>query len=370
MVSGLLAIAMATWQVAVAAERIRGHARHLAEAVAAEGYALHHWLHDERVAGTVTSPADDTARALTTAEEGRFAVHSATARWRRTAADATRPVLPRGWEIVHLVGAAGDLADGVLVLRPSDDTVALATWDAIRQALDVTLGTEDDGAAALATNALSGSATDDYDADRDRAVPASRFARLDTGAVLRELHAGHARLPMETGIAMGGNNLAGIALLDAETGTIPEITGSCTGTTLCAESLDLAAALTAADDATLDIATAADVEIAGDVSSLSAHWRTQDASVTGTVTTPVLTACADADADLCSGGDLDLEAGSGTPDWTEAAIFGDVVIRVGNRLTGVKRTTASTGVFGALAGALTVSGCLRVVSPFKHGAGC
>ena len=88
MVSGLLAIAMATWQVAVAAERVRGAARHLAEAVAEEGYALHHWLHDERVAGTVTSPADDTARALTTAEEGRFAVHSATARWRRTAADA------------------------------------------------------------------------------------------------------------------------------------------------------------------------------------------------------------------------------------------------------------------------------------------
>ena len=97
LVTSIIATAMAAWQVAVAAERIRGHARHLAEAVAAEGYGLHHWLHAERIAGTVTAPAEGTARALTAAEEGRLAAHSATAAWRRSIADPTRPVLPRGW---------------------------------------------------------------------------------------------------------------------------------------------------------------------------------------------------------------------------------------------------------------------------------
>ncbi|MYF38126.1 MAG: hypothetical protein F4219_05060, partial [Gammaproteobacteria bacterium] len=125
--SGLAAVLVTGWQVAMAGERIRGAARYLSESVAAEGYGLHHWLHAERTDPPVTPPmafpAEGTARALTTAEAGRLAVHSATARWRRTAADATVPVLPRNWEIVHLVGTAGGLPDGVLVLRPSDEVV-------------------------------------------------------------------------------------------------------------------------------------------------------------------------------------------------------------------------------------------------------
>ena len=372
-VAGLLASAVIALQLAEAGERIRGHARHLAEAVAAEGYGLHHWLHAERTAGAVTAPAEGTARALTAAEDGRLAAHSATARWRRAIADATRPVLPRGWEIVHLVGTAGGLPDGILVLRPSDATVALPTWNATREALDVTLGTAEAGAAALATNALAGGTPADYDATRDRAVPASRYARLDTGAVLREDHAGHARVPMETGLRMGGNDIGDVAALEAETARIPEITGDCPDAaagTLCAESLVLGAGLTTDDDATLTTAAAGDVTLAGDVSGIT-RIRTEDATVSGTVTASEMTACADAEADLCGGGDLDLESGNGTPDWTEAAIFGDTIIRDGNQLTGVTRTTASTGVFGILAGSsLTVGGCLRSVSPFIHGAGC
>ncbi|MYG26973.1 MAG: hypothetical protein F4213_13280 [Boseongicola sp. SB0677_bin_26] len=379
MLFGALAAGVVTvWQIAMAAERVRGHARHLAEAVTAEGYGMHHWLHEERVAGTVTAPAEGTARALTAAEAGRLAAHSATARWRRTAADATRPVLPRGWEVVHLVGTAGGLPDGVLVLRPSDEAVALPTWDAARQALDVTLGPSEEGAATLAAIALAASTLDDYDAARDRALPASRFARLDADALLREVHAGHARLAMEAGIRMGGNDLSGVATLQGERGTIPRIDGDCPPSSpgtlsglLCADSLVLRATLTANANTTLSTATAEDVTVTTDVTGIT-RIRTQDATVSGSVTTPALTACADPEAARCGGGDLDLEAGTGTPDWSEAAIFGDTVIRDGNRLTGVRRTTGGEGVFGTLGnGSLGVSGCLRVVSPFlHHGAGC
>lgn len=372
LVAGLSAIALAGWQAAMGAERIRGHARHLAEVVSAEGFGLHHWLHAERIAGTVAAPPEGTARALTNVELGRLANHSATSAWRRAVGNPTRPLLPRGWEIVHLVGTAGGLPDGVLVLRPSDELVALPTWDATRQALDVTLGTSEGGAAALAVAALAASPLVDFDADRDRAAPASRFARIDTDAVLREIHAGHARLPMETGLRMGGNDLTGVAVLAGERGRIPEVGGACPvglAGTLCADSLEPVAGLTAEDATTLTTAAARQVTLSGNVTGIT-RMRMGDATVSGTVTTPALTACADAEADLCGGGDLDFEAGAGTPDWTEAAIFGDTVIRDGNRLTGVTATTDRTGIFGTLSGALTVRRCLRSVNPFIHGAGC
>lgn len=356
-------------QVGIAGERLRGESRHLAAAVAAEGYGLHHWLHEERVAGSVAAPAEGQARVLSTAEEGRLAAHSAMARWRRTAADATLAILPRGWDVVHLVGRAGDLPDGVLVLRAADDLVALPSWAAAWQALDVTLGAAEPGAAALATVALAASPLDDYDAARDRAVLASGFAGLDKDALLREPHAGHARQPMATGILMGGNDVTGVGRLAGQRGQLPQITGTCIGTTLCAAALTLGDTLTANNGATLDTATAEDVTVIGNVTGIT-RVRTASAEVSGTVTTPVLTACADASADLCGGGDLDLESGTGTPHWTEAAIFGDTVIRDGNRLMGVRQTTAATGIFGRLVGALTVSGCFRSVSPFIYGPGC
>ncbi len=384
MITALAVTAAQLWQVSLAGERLRGEARHLAQTVAAEGYGMHHWLHEEGTAVPpgMPAPAEGTARELTAAEAGRFARHSATARWRRTAADATRPVLPRGWEIVHLVGTAGGLPDGVLVLRPSNDVVALPTWRATREALDVTLGTAEAGAAALATAALAASPLDDYDAARDRALPASRFARLDTDAVLRETHAGHAELVMETGIRMGGNALAGVATLESERATIARIDGNCPpppappatlSGILCAGSLDLGVTLTVTPPArtTLSAAEAADVRVTTDVSGVT-RVRTGDATVSGMVTTPELAACADASADLCGGGDLDLETATGVPVWTEAAIFGDTIIRNGNRLTGVTLTSGGTGVFGSLGnGSLSVSDCMRSVNPFiHHGGGC
>ncbi len=382
MVASLGVTAAMLWQLGLAGERLRGEARHLAEIMAAEGHGMHHWLHEARTAVPpgVIAPAEGTARELTAAEAVALGGHSATARWRRTAADATRPVLPRGWEIVHLVGTANGLPDGVLVLRPSNDVVALPTWRATREALDVTLGTAEAGAAALATIALAASPLDDYDPTRDRALPASRFARLDSDAVLREIHAGHARLAMGTNIRMGGNDLSGVGGLEGERASIPRIDGNCPppppppatlSGTLCADTLDLGATLAANALSTLTSAFAEDVTITRDVSGIT-RMRTGDVTVSGTVTTPDLAACADPDADLCGGGDLDIEAGTGTPAWTEASIFGDTIIRNGNRLVGVTLTTGATGVFGALGnGTLTVGGCMRSVWPFiHHGGGC
>ena len=368
-VAGVLSAAAASWQIALVAERLRGQARHLAEAVAAEGYALHHWLHDERIGATrvITWPTDGAARELSAAERGWLAIHSATADWRRSSADPLRVLLPRGWEIVHLIGRrGGQLPDGVIVLRPSDDLVARPAWDA---ALDVVLGVTGGAAGDLAGNALA-----DYDAARDRAFFASRFARLDTRAVLREAHAGHAILPMETDLVMSANDLLNVGALSGTGGRIPEIAGTCPGEpsdTLCATILNVRDGLTAEDKTTLGTLGAGAVTFSRDVTGIT-RMRVGEAEISGTVTTSALTACADPGADLCGGGDLDLEAATGGPDWTEAAIFGDVIIRDGNRLTGITTTTAATGFFGTIAAAprLYVDDCFRSVVPFVHGAEC
>ena len=370
--AGLAVTVVAGWQVAMAAERIRGHARHLAEAVAAEGYALHHWLHGERAGGTLGNvPAEGAARALTAAERTGLAAHSATARWRRTAADATRPVLPRGWEIVHLVGTAGGMPDGVVVLRAGNAAVAEPTWGAAWQALDVTLGESEAAAAAFAAIALAG-VTPAWDAARDRAVAASRLSRLDADAVLREVHAGHPRLPMATDLLMGRNDVGGVGTMEGEDGRIPRIVGACLGAppgTLCADNPDVAGRFDVQDAATLSVATAAEVTVTRDVNGIT-RVRTADATVSGTVAAPEMAACADAEADLCNGGEFDLESGTGTPQWTQASIFGDTIIRDGNSLTGVTRVESRTGIFGTLTGAITVRGCLRSTNPFIHGRGC
>ena len=226
LLAGLLATVAMNWQIVVARERLRGQARHLAGVVAAEGYGLHHWLHEERVAGTTPDPGEDTAGELSGDERTRLASHPAIATWRRSSIDRNRILLPRGWEIVHLVGrtTGEDLPDGILVLRPSDDIVNRPTWDALARALDVVLGSGTGAAAAdLASAALA-----DYDATRDRAYFTSRFARLDTNALLRQRHAGHPTLPMETDIDLGGNDLSNVKTLRARTGAFPEITGDLT----------------------------------------------------------------------------------------------------------------------------------------------
>ena len=397
LLAGLLATVAMNWQIAVANERLRGQARHLAEVVAAEGYGLHHWLHQERIAGTVTDPGEDSAVDLSGDERTRLAAHSAIATWRRSSSNPEEVLLPRGWEIVHLIGRATgeDLPDGILVLRPDNDIVSRPTWDALARALDVVLGSGTGAAAAdLASAALADFRPDCDEEARDDAIPAcdrayfaSRFARLDMNAVLRQRHAGHPTLPMEAEIILGGHDLEGVGRLDGA-----RITGTVEAVTLETGVLVLPAQngeppdqddpdadppiprLTVNGDATLDTVVATGVTITGDVTGID--WTQRgDVTVSGTVRSPVLTACVNEEVntdedDLCEEGDLDLEDATSTTNWTQATIFGDWDR---DQLTVTTTTTAATGIFGEITGTpdgLTVKKCFMSVTPFVHGARC
>ena len=71
---------------------------------------------------------------------------------------------------------------------------------------------------------------------------------------------------------------------------------------------------------------------------------------------------------------------TGTPDWDDASIFGDVIIRDGNQLVGITTTDVfpdtvrglpANAFFEDLAAQnLTVRGCFRSANPFVFGARC
>jgi len=381
---GVLASLLGLWQIAQAQERVRGEARHLADVLAAEAYALHHWLHAARQSGSVTTPAIGTARALTPTEQLTLSTHSATAPWRRSSGNALRTVMPRGWSLTALIGTTGEdiavtdlIPDGVLILRPDDATVNGPRWPALTEALDVLLRDASPRAGTLANTAIT-----TFDATRDHAVLASRFARLDRDAVLRQTHAGHPLRPAQTDLALGNRDLTNTNALQADSAVAPAITGNCRpgspSNPLCAENLDGAADLSVTGVTRTDSVAVTALTTNRDVTGVPI-WRT-DTTVIDTATTATrnLTACADTEADRCGGGDLDLVAATGTPDWTDAAIFGDVIIRDGNRLVGItdtfvrpSATDPANAFFEDLtAQTLSVRGCLRVVNPFVFGAGC
>ena len=370
LLAGLLSAALVNWRAALASERLRGEARHLAEVVAAEGYGLHHWLH----ASGLNIPEGDPPTALSPAQQASLAAHSATTPWRRSSSDRNRVLLPRGWEIVHLAGRAtgADLPDGILVLRPSDDIVNRPGWEMMEQALDVTL---EGGSGIAETLAATAPITPAFDPARDRAVLASQSSRLDGTAVLRQRHAGQALPVMKATIDLRGGDLLDAERVTADRGFIDRITGNCAGTAgaLCATDVT-ADDLDVNGTATLAGVEAGTVTSAGNVTGITS-LDAKDVEVDTTLTTLNLTACANPEADLCGGGDLDLEDAEGTPDWSEAAIFGDVLIRDGNQLTGITTTTAQTGIFEEIGGTpvppeLTVTDCFRSVTPFVHGSRC
>ena len=379
-VFSVLASAYVMWQLGQADERLRSHARHIADVVAAEGFSVHHWLHDEihRSSPIMTIPSINTARTITATERGRLETHFATSRWRRSSRDASRVLLPRGWSIERLITTIGHntdgsalLPDGIVVLRPSADIANSATWRAVNDALDVVLPAASDRASTLAASVITS-----FDATRDRAFLASRFARINTAAVLRRAHAGHAQLALQTDLLMDTHDISNVGVLESSTSTVPEITGHCRpGTSsnpLCATLLTTQADVTVTGRTDVTALSATAMTVSQDVGSIPI-WRVTTAEIENTTTSITqLTACADAEVDICGGGDLDLESGTGDPDWTSAAIFGDTIIRDGNQLNGITTTNVvENGIFDLVNGTtLTVNGCFRSVNPFVFGARC
>lgn len=379
--TGLLMAVLMSWQLGQAQERVAGTARHLAATVAAEGYALHHWLHRERTAGSPpAAPATGTARRLTSDETSRLAGYGATAPWRR---DGDRRVPPRGWRVIPLIGADGQ---GAIVLRPpayltaAPGGVETPAWTLMKDALETALGAT--SGAALARDALG-----DFGAGEDHAWLAARFARLDANAVLRQTHAGHLAQPIEADIALGGNTITGVAQLAA--GRLASDTTAqamkTPGPLVVGGDMTVAGAMTVNalgigciridDSGTGCSETGLALTVPGPVLEVD-RVSTGDLEVTGTTSLSGggrLLACTRPDADLCGGGDLDLSGADGTLTWKDAVIFGTVRLlgAGGMTLDADVGIVAGSGVFETLeAETLDVSGCLRSAAPFLYGENC
>ncbi len=179
MVTVIAALAVVTLQVREGRGRMEGRAFLVADVAAAEGRALHHWLHQAQAGAAFALPATGSARRLSPAETAAAEADPSGAPWRTP---------PRGWTAIRLVatpsGQGGpERAFGILVLRPAarvTDPQRTKAVSRLREAVD-------GGAAALAAT-VPGLAFNDA---RDIAVFAHPFWQLDTGWILREPRSGH-----------------------------------------------------------------------------------------------------------------------------------------------------------------------------------
>ncbi|WP_419739492.1 hypothetical protein [Ruegeria sp.] len=408
LLASVMAGIAASWQIDIARARIEGEARHLAEVVAAEGYGLHHWLHaNPPITAPGTDPCQATGaapcgRALTSEEQARLARAATIAPWRRdatdTANDPTRVLLARGWTLTHLIGDTGNgPADGVIVLHPGMHVVTHPTWRAARQALDNAFGLDGAGdeetqraAALIARDALGRG----FDPKHDRAILASRFARLDTQALFRERVAGHPPLPMTTGINMGGRTILGTGRLGALSATVPTLRGQGdnplradrlapqAGMTLNGVFAPRIVTLSGTGTAQID-ADATVTETLRVGTNLITGLATQSgaATITGRTTARTLIACADPDAELCGGGDLEIRRLKPDQTLADVVVFGTTTVTRadtravtttgGAETSTVRETRAGTGVFDEITRPrLRVTGCYRSVTPFVYGSRC
>ena len=218
LLAAVLGATALAWEIGVARDRIAGQAALLAEAVAAEGYALHHWLHNNP---PVPPPPGGSARVLTGVENTGLENHAAFAPYWR---------LARGWEVTRLMGlpqgaVAGTRIHGILVLHPPP--LPLGASDRLREEMELRreevelrLGAASRGGAAglLADTALGFT----LDA-RDIAVLAVAFARIDPTVVLRSQRAGFAPPQMADTLDLDGNNLIGAGEIEVGIARLPPL---------------------------------------------------------------------------------------------------------------------------------------------------
>ena len=373
LLSGVLALAASAWQIDVTRARLDGEVQHMAEVVAAEGYGLHHWLHENPPGGPTCDPGEEPpcGRPLTLTERSELANHAAIAPWRRYEPEPPDPpavILAQGWSIEYLIANTGTgPTDGVIVLRPDDNVVNHETWAGTIRAVNAIFGTGAGVSMAAADDALS-----DFNSARDRAVLASRYARLDKDALLREPQAGHPVLAMETSLNMGGNQVSDVEQLHATGATLPTI--SAQDGTLEADRLEPGDGLSLTGDfnpRTVTLRGSSSVRTSGDA-TVSGGMRIEAASISGTTTTSTLTACIDPDADLCGGGDLEMLTIKDGSTLTNVQVFGtSTVDPQATDPSTVTTTRATTGLFDEIERPrMTVTGCFRSVTPFVYGARC
>ncbi len=208
-VSALVSVVLLFWQIGEARAMRDGEARLVATAAEARAYALHHWLHEERDDPGFVPPASGKARRLTDADEDGLDNHP-----------ASTPGLtdPRGWTLTEMIalpegqGTGEPLPHGIVVIKAPKDAALQNIRDRqiklIRNALAAGRPEE---AASLAATAPDTS----FDPDRDIAIFAWPYGRIDPRLVLRSHRAGHPPPHMTSDLKMGGNNVTGVGALEA-----------------------------------------------------------------------------------------------------------------------------------------------------------
>ncbi|MXY17577.1 MAG: hypothetical protein F4Y57_11420 [Acidobacteria bacterium] len=340
LVSGAIAALMLAWQVVEARIRLGGEADVVVAAVAARGYALHHWLNAQPdPALRPQAPSAGRARRLTLVEETALAGHGATAGWL---------ALPNGWETVELVaeprGQDGTpLPHGVVVLTiPADAQDRLVDLPrAVRTALATDLGGS--AAADLAATALAG-----FDATRDVALLAWRFGRVDESGLLRSRRAGFSPPRMSQDLDLDGNDVTRGDRIEAATLVAGSVGPLDDGDAATVEPRFLNG-MTVEGDV---VAAPADFTLGNPLSvarTLSAQGVNAAGvgvdggavTVLGEMTGAELGAC-DPVATGCNGGDLTIDSAAGDPDWTELAVYGEAALL---DLTTTELTAVGTATF-------------------------
>ncbi len=330
LVSGTIAALMLAWQIAEARVRLAGEADAVVAAVAARGYALHHWLNEDPDPGLrPQAPASGQARRLTAAETTALAGHGATAGW---------GALPRGWEVIELIaepeGQEGvPLPHGVIVLDvpPGAQVGPVDLARAVRTTLAADLG---DGAAAdLAATAVAG-----FDPAVDVALFAWRFGGVDDSGVLSSRRAGFPPPRMAQDLDLAGNDITDGRRVEAVTlssgsvgprddgdpATLDTVTfanGMRVGTDVIAPMADftLANPLTVTGRLSARNVNASGVGVDDQPATAATEGMV---TITGQASASALSAC-NAVATGCNGGDLTIDGATGDPSWTQMAVFGE-----------------------------------------------